>query len=177
MEIAPREGEKLIREDDILEAIEKTGDALAVVLFGGINYYTGQFFDIPAITKATHKVGAVAGFDLAHVAGNISLALHDWDVDFAVWCSYKYLNAGPGATGGAYIHERFASSTNTRRIGGWWGNDEKTRFKMEKGFVPKEDAHGWNISTAQVLNMVCLKASLEIFDEAGMEKIAIKVSR
>lgn len=174
VEVAPREGEKLLRTDDIIEAIESNGDTLALVMFGGINYYTGQFFDLEAITLAAHKVGAVAGFDLAHVAGNIDLQLHDWDVDFAAWCSYKYLNSGPGAASGLYVHERFASDMETPRLAGWWGNDEKTRFKMEKGFVPKPNASGWNISTAQVFNMVCLKASLAIFDEAGIENIRAK---
>jgi kynureninase len=143
-------------------------------MFGGMNYYTGQLFDMPAITKAGHAVKAVVGFDLAHVAGNVPLQLHDWDVDFAVWCTYKYLNAGPGAVGGVFVHQRHASDARTPRLAGWWGNDENTRFKMEKGFIPKTNAAGWNISTSQVFNTVALKASLEIFKAAGMDRIRQK---
>lgn len=174
IEIAPRTGEKLIRQEDILDAITTHAGSLAMVLLGGINYYTGQLFDLDAITKATHAVNAIAGFDLAHVAGNVPLQLHDWNVDFAVWCSYKYLNAGPGAVGGAFVHEKHAGNAGTPRLAGWWGNDEKTRFKMEKGFIPKTDATGWNISTSQVFNTVCLKASLELFEKAGIETLRKK---
>jgi kynureninase len=174
IEVGPREGEKLIREEDILTAIDQHRDSLALVLFGGINYYTGQLFDIAAITKAAHAAGAFAGFDLAHVAGNVPVRLHDWDVDFAVWCSYKYLNGGPGAVGGAYIHQRYAHNQDHIRMGGWWGNDEAIRFRMEKGFVPKPTASGWNLSTNQVFNMTGLKASLPIFDEAGIDALRAK---
>ncbi|NCI50468.1 kynureninase [Sediminibacterium roseum] len=174
IEIAPRDGEKILHTADILSSIEQHSSELALTLFSGMNYYTGQLFDMQAITNAAHKAGATAGFDLAHVAGNVPVKLHDWNVDFAVWCSYKYLNAGPGAAGGVYVHERFASDSNTPRLGGWWGNDEKTRFKMEKGFVPKTDASGWNISTAQVFNMVSLNASLELFDKAGIANLRAK---
>jgi len=174
IEISPREGERTIREEDILATIDEHKDSLALVLLGGINYYTGQLFDIKAITEATHRAGAFAGFDLAHVAGNAQTQLHDWDVDFAVWCSYKYLNGGPGAVGGAYLHEKYARNKDLIRMGGWWGNDEATRFKMEKGFIPKPDANGWNISTAQVFNMVSLKASLELFEAAGFSRILSK---
>jgi kynureninase len=174
IEISPRDGEKTLREEDILAAIEKYKDTLALVLFGGINYYTGQLFDMQAITAATHRAGAFAGFDLAHAVGNVPLQLHDWDVDFAVWCSYKYLNSGPGAAGGAYIHERYARNRDMVRLGGWWGNEEATRFKMEKGFIPKSNAGGWSLSTAQVFNMAALKASLPLFEEAGMERLRAK---
>ncbi|MES2332802.1 MAG: kynureninase [Bacteroidota bacterium] len=174
IEISPKQGEKILHTEDIVAAIEEHSESLAVVLFGGINYYTGQLFDIKRITEAAHKVNAIAGFDLAHAAGNVLLQLHDWKVDFAVWCSYKYLNSGPGAVGGVYVNEYFANDVRTPRLGGWWGNDEKTRFKMEKGFIPKTNAGGWNISTAQVFNMVCLKASLELFDKAGIEKLRAK---
>lgn len=174
VEIFPEPGEKTLRTENIIRAIEEHSDHLALVLFGGINYYTGQLFDIKQITEAAHKANAIAGFDLAHVAGNVPLLLHYWKVDFAVWCSYKYLNAGPGAVGGVYVNEYFASDVRTPRLGGWWGNEEKTRFKMEKGFIPKTNAGGWNISTAQVFNMVCLKASLELFDRAGIEKLRAK---
>lgn len=174
IEIAPIEGKKTLSTTQIIDAIDYAGNSLAMVLFGGINYYTGQFFDLKAITEATHRVGAIAGFDLAHVTGNLPLALHDWNVDFAAWCSYKYLNAGPGAVGGYYIHEKHASNENMPRLAGWWGNDEKVRFKMEKGFIPKTNASGWNISTAQVFNMVGLKASLAIIDQAGIGRMREK---
>jgi len=177
IEVSPRENEKLIREEDILNAIQLNGASLAMVLFGGINYYTGQLFNIQNITDAAHKAGAFAGFDLAHVTGNVPTQLHDWNVDFAAWCSYKYLNAGPGAVGGLFVHERHAQNVDTPHLGGWWGNDEKTRFKMEKGFVPKAGAAGWNISTAQVFNTVALKASLELFDKAGIENLRTKSIR
>lgn len=174
IEIAPREGEKTLRSEDILAVIEENADNLALVMLGGINYYTGQLFDIKTITETTHKSGAIAGFDLAHAAGNVKLELHNWNVDFAVWCSYKYLNGGPGAVAGVYVHEKFATNPSTPRFAGWWGNDEKARFKMEKGFIAKPNASGWNISTAQILNMASLKASLEIFEEAGFENIVSK---
>lgn len=174
IEIKPRAGEKLLRTDDIIKIIEENGNSIALLLLGGINYYTGQLYDIKSITAATQKIGAIAGFDLAHVAGNVPMHLHDWNVDFAVWCSYKYLNGGPGAVGGIYIHERYAGDIEYRRMGGWWGNDEKTRFKMEKGFIPQVGAGGWQVSTAQVFNMVSLKASLELFDKAGIAAIRAK---
>jgi kynureninase len=174
IEIAPLDGKKTLSTAQIIDAIEHTGNELAMVLFGGINYYTGQFFDLKAITSAAHKVGAIAGFDLAHVTGNIPLSLHDWDVDFAAWCSYKYLNAGPGAVGGYFVHEKHAINANISRLAGWWGNDEKERFKMEKGFIPKTNASGWNISTAQVFNMVGLKASLLIIDQANIHRMREK---
>jgi kynureninase len=174
IELHPREGEKTLHEEDILRAIDQNKDQLALVLFGGINYYTGQLFDMAAITDAAHRAGALAGFDLAHVTGNVPLQLHDWNVDFAVWCSYKYLNGGPGAVGGAYLHERHAGNKDMIRLGGWWGNEESTRFRMEKGFIPKPTAEGWAMSTAQVFNMVCLKASLGLFEEAGIERLRAK---
>lgn len=174
IEIAPRDGEKILRNEDILDAIEKNKNELALTIFGGINYYTGQLYDIAAITAAAQTAGAIAGWDLAHVAGNVPTQLHNWNVDFAVWCSYKYLNAGPGAVAGVFVHERHAQNTDISRLAGWWGNDEKIRFKMEKGFIPKPDASGWNLSTSQVFNMVSLKASLEIFDAAGIENLRRK---
>lgn len=174
IEIAPRENEKLIREEDILSAIEANKDQLALVFIGGINYYTGQFFDMAAITAAAHEAGAYAGFDLAHAAGNVLMELHNWKVDFAAWCSYKYLNAGPGAVSGIFVHKKHGNNPDFKRFAGWWGNDDKTRFLMEKGFVPQQGADGWNISTAQVFNMAPLKASLEIIDRAGMENLREK---
>lgn len=177
IEVAPREGEFLIREEDIFQIIDQESSSLALILLGGINYYTGQLFNMQSITKAAHKVGAVVGFDLAHVVGNVPVKLHDWEVDFAVWCSYKYLNGGPGAVGGAFIHERHAQDRNRPRLGGWWGNEETIRFKMEKGFEPKNRAEGWQLSTAQVFNMVALKASLELFESAGMAALREKSIR
>ena len=174
IEIKPRAGEKIIREEDILSVIDQHKDSLSLVLLGGINYYTGQLFDIPLITEAAHRAGALAGFDLAHAIGNVPLQLHDWGVDFAVWCSYKYLNGGPGAVGGAYLHEKYARDTDFVRLGGWWGNDEASRFRMEKGFIAKPNADGWNMSTAQVFNMVSLKASLAIIEEAGIGRMQSK---
>ncbi len=174
VEVAPRPGERIIRDEDILNAIDHHKDSLSLVLIGGLNYYTGQVFDMAAITAAAHKAGAYAGFDLAHAVGNAPLRLHDWDVDFAVWCSYKYLNAGPGAAAGAFIHEKHARNQQLIRLGGWWGNDESSRFQMEKGFVPKPTAEGWSMSTAQVFNMAALKASLAVFEEAGIERLQAK---
>lgn len=174
IEIAPREGEKTVRNEDIIQTIEANADTLALVMLGGINYYTGQLFDIKSITEVAQNAGAIAGFDLAHAAGNVHLELHDWNVDFAVWCSYKYLNGGPGAVGGLYVHEKYATDPSTPRFAGWWGNDEQARFKMKKGFIAKPNASGWNISTAPILNMASLKASLEMFKEAGFENIKAK---
>jgi kynureninase len=174
IEISPRQGEKLLRTEDILKAIAEAGDSLALTMFSGMNYYTGQLYDMKAITAAAHAEGAYAGFDLAHVVGNVPVLLHDWQADFAVWCSYKYLNGGPGAVGGVFVHEKHAGKAATPRLGGWWGNDEKTRFKMEKGFIPKPDASGWCMSTSQVFNTVCLKASLTILQEAGPQALREK---
>jgi len=174
VEIAPTPGNFCITTEEITHTIQQLGDQLAMVMLGGIQYYTGQLFDIPTITKAAHKVGAIAAFDLAHAVGNVPLHLHEWNVDFAVWCTYKYLNGGPGSVGGAYVHEKYAQDTEFPRLAGWWGNDEKTRFRMEKGFIPKPTAGGWNISTAQILNMCCLRSSLTIFDEVGIAAIREK---
>ncbi len=174
IEIAPKKGEKILHTNDIIQIIEDNKDSLAMVLFGGINYYTGQFFDLKTITQKIHEVGAIAGFDLAHVVGNIPLQLHEWNVDFAAWCSYKYLNAGPGAVGGAFIHEKHSSNINTPRLAGWWGNEEKERFKMEKGFVPKANASSWSLSTSPIFNTTALKASLAILDEAGIDNLRKK---
>lgn len=174
VEVSPREGEHLIHHEDILHAIDTNRDELALVLWGGVNYYTGQVFDIRAITEAAHTIGAIAGFDLAHAAGNISLQLHHWNVDFACWCSYKYLNSGPGAMGGVFIHERFHSDKSIERFGGWWGYDKGTRFKMEKGFKPIPTAEGWQLSTPSILLYASQKASLQIFEEAGWDNLQAK---
>lgn len=174
VEVAPREGEHLIHLEDILSAIEQHKDELALVMIGGVNYYSGQVFDMKTITAAAHKVGAIAGFDLAHAAGNIPLHLHDWDVDFAAWCSYKYLNGGPGAVSGVYIHERHATNPELIRFAGWWGHDKSTRFLMQKGFVPMPSAESWQMCNAPVMNMASLKASLELFDAVGMAALREK---
>ena len=174
IEVAPRTGGHLIQEQDLLEAIEQAGDTLALVLFGGVNYYTGQLFNISEITTAAHKVGAYAGFDLAHAAGNVMLDLHDWNVDFAAWCSYKYLNSGPGAAGCVFVHQRHGDNANLFRLGGWWGNEEKSRFKMAKDFVPQKGAASWQMSNAPVFNMVALNASLDLFEAAGMDALLAK---
>ena len=174
VEIAPREGEHLIREEDIIEKIKELGDELALVMIGGVNYYTGQLFDMKLITDAGHAVGANVGFDLAHAAGNINLKLHDWGVDFAAWCSYKYMNSSPGGVSGIFVHERHANKPELPRFAGWWGYDKETRFMMEPGFVPMEGAEGWQLSNAPVLAMATHLASLEIFHEAGMDCIGAK---
>lgn len=174
IEVNPREGENRIYTEDILQAIEKYKDELALVLFSGIHYYSGQLFDIPAITAAAHRAKAKAGFDLAHAAGNVSLQLHDWDVDFACWCNYKYLNSGPGAIGGVFIHERFHQDQRLPRFGGWWGYDKATRFKMDKGFRPIPTAEGWQLSTPSLLLYASLKAALDVFEEAGWVRLLAK---
>jgi len=177
IEIAPREGEHLIHEEDIYAAIEQAGSELALVIFGGVNYYTGQLFDMQAIAAAAHKVGAYAGFDLAHAVGNVPLHLHDWGVDFACWCSYKYLNSGPGGVGGMYVHEKYGNDPHFFRLAGWWGNDEKSRFQMKKGFVPQKGAASWQMSNAPVFNMVAHNASLDIFEKAGIKELREKSLR
>lgn len=174
VEISPRPGEHTLRHEDIEKTIQKHKNKLAIVMMGGVNYYTGQYFDLQRITQWAHEAGAIAGFDLAHAVGNKVLHLHDWKVDFACWCSYKYLNAGPGAVGGIYIHEKHAKSPNTFKLAGWWGHDEKTRFKMKKGFKPMKTAESWQMSNAQVMNMVALRASLNLFDQVGMNTLAEK---
>ncbi len=174
IEVAPRDGEWLIRDEDILEAIDANAGELAMLFFGGVNYFTGQLFDMPRLTKAAHDVGAVAGFDLAHAAGNVPLALHDWDVDFAAWCSYKYLNSSPGNVGAIFVHERHGKSFDLPRFGGWWGHDKETRFQMKPGFQPMAGAEGWQLSNVPILGMSAMKASLDVFAEAGMSALRDK---
>ncbi|MES2380525.1 MAG: kynureninase [Bacteroidota bacterium] len=173
IELKPREGEHTIRTEDIIATINANADSLALVMLGGVNYYTGQVFDMQAISKAAHAVGAYAGFDLAHAAGNLHLQLHDWGVDFAVWCTYKYLNSGPGGTSGVFVHEKHATA-DLNRFAGWWGHDEGERFQMKKGFKPIAGAQGWQLSNAQIFPMAIHKASLEMFVEAGMENLRAK---
>lgn len=174
IEIFPREGEQLIREEDVLSKISELGDELALIMIGGVNYYTGQLFDMKTITEAGHKVGAIVGFDLAHAAGNINLKLHDWGVDFAAWCGYKYLNSSPGGVSGMFVHQRHEYNPELPRFAGWWGYDKETRFQMQPGFNPMKGAEGWQLSNAPVLGMAAHLASLEIFEEAGMDRIGTK---
>ena len=166
--LRPRDGEDTLRTDDVIDAIAEAGDTLALIMLAGVQYRTGQWFDMPAITEAGHRAGALVGWDCAHAAGNVPLQLHDCDADFAVWCSYKYLNAGPGAIAGCFVHERHGSNPDLPRLAGWWGNDPKTRFKMESGFVPRAGADGWQLCNPPILAMAPLAASLDIFDRVGM---------
>ncbi|PYJ05118.1 MAG: kynureninase [Verrucomicrobia bacterium] len=176
----PRKGEFTIATEDILDLIKKHADQLAVVMFGGVNFFTGQLFDVKKIIAAAREHGIIAGFDLAHAIGNVPLSLHDWNVDFAVWCSYKYLNAGPGAVAGAFVHERHAINTKLPRLAGWFGNDPNTRFRLhlEPEFIPVASADGWQISNPPIFSMAPLRASLAIFDQAGgMESLRAKSMR
>ncbi len=174
VELTPRAGEHCLRTEDILETITEIGDELTLVMLGTVNYYTGQYFDLQAITKAAHEVGALAGYDCAHAVGNVVMELHDWEVDFAVWCSYKYLNSGPGGVSGVFVHEKHGNNPEIPRLAGWWGNDEATRFEMPRQFVPQQGAAGWQLSNAPVLPMAAHKASLEVFAEAGMKALRRK---
>ncbi|SFP62786.1 kynureninase [Parafilimonas terrae] len=171
VEVKPREGKHVLHTEDIISVIEQHAGETALVLFSGINYYSGQYFNIKTITEAAHKAGAYAGFDLAHAAGNVELNLHDWNVDFACWCTYKYLNSGPGAVSGTFIHERFARDKNFPRLAGWWGNNKLTRFKMEQNFDAIPTAEGWQLSTPPALLLAAHKAALDIFEEAGIENL------
>ncbi len=174
IELKPRESETILLTEDIEQTIAENGDSIALILLGGVNYYTGQAFDMQRITEAGHKIGAVVGFDLAHAAGNLELKLHDWNADFAAWCSYKYLNAGPGGVGGIFVHERHAMSFDLPRFAGWWGHDKETRFLMRSEFVPIKGAEGWQLSNPPILPLAALRASLDIFGEAGMENLVEK---
>ncbi|HPM30501.1 MAG TPA: kynureninase [Chryseolinea sp.] len=174
IELKPRKGEFTLRTEDILQAIQQHGKELAMVIFGGVQYYSGQFFNIKKITEAAHKVGAVAGFDLAHAAGNVPLSLHKHNVDFAVWCSYKYLNSGPGGIAGAFVHEHHANNFSLPRFAGWWGHDEAQRFQMKKGFKPMTGIDGWQLSNVPIFQSAAHLASLEIFQQAGMKNLRSK---
>ncbi|HEY9490152.1 MAG TPA: kynureninase [Chryseosolibacter sp.] len=174
IELKPRQGESFLRTDDIVNAIEENSGTLALVFFGAVQYYTGQFFDVKKITAAGHRAGAIVGFDLAHAIGNVLLDLHDNEVDFAAWCSYKYLNSGPGAIAGAFVHERHSRNLNLPRFAGWWGHDEKERFKMKKGFRPMPGVDGWQLSNHPILLSATHLAALEIIQEAGMRNLRKK---
>lgn len=174
IEIAPREGEATLRTSDIVDTIENNAESIALVLFSGVQYYTGQYFDLKSITEAGHKAGAKVGFDLAHAVGNVPVNLNESGADFAAWCSYKYLNSGPGGVSGIYVNERHANNPDLPRFAGWWGHKEDERFKMEKGFIPMEGADGWQQSNVNVLSSAAHMASLQIFNEVGMDKLRAK---
>ncbi len=173
VEVQPRVGEHILRIEDIVAKIDELGDALALVCFGGVNFYTGQAFDMAAITRAAHAVGATAGFDLAHAAGNLHLHLHDWNVDFACWCSYKYLNSGPGSVAGAFVHQRHHGK-HLPLFAGWWGHEKAERFRMERTFRPMPTVEAWQVSNAPVLSMAVHRVALEQFDRAGMAALRAK---
>ena len=168
VELMPRPGESMLRTEDIEDYLAREGESVALVMMGGVNYYTGQAFEVDRITKAAQAQGCTVGFDLAHAAGNLVLQLHDWNVDFAVWCSYKYLNAGPGSLAGCFVHERHAHRTDLPRFAGWWGHDKETRFLMPPHFRPLPGAEGWQLSNPPILPLAALRASMDIFDEVGM---------
>lgn len=177
--VKPREGEAALRTEDIEAVLEARGSEIALVLFPGVQYFTGQYFDCERISRAAHRAGAMVGLDLAHAAGNVVLRLHDWEVDFGVWCSYKYLNAGPGAVGGCFVHRRHGRDAALPRLAGWWGNDPATRFGMHlvPDFVPVQGAEGWQLSNPPILSMAPLRAALALFDRAGMTVLRDKSER
>jgi kynureninase len=174
IELTPRPGEFCVRDEDVDELIERQGDTVALILLGGVNYATGQAFDMQRITARGHARGCVVGFDLAHAAGNLPLRLHEWVPDFAVWCSYKYLNGGPGCVGGCFVHEQHARACELPRYAGWWGHEEKIRFDMGSEFQPMAGAEGWQLSNPPILALAPLRASMEIFHDAGVERLRAK---
>lgn len=171
IQLTPRPNEETLRTEDIEAVLREHGEEIALVMLGGVNYYTGQFFDLEYLTKVGHEIGAMVGFDLAHAVGNVCLKLHDWEVDFAVWCHYKYLNSGPGAIAGAFVHDKHLHDPNIPRFEGWWGHDKNTRFLMGDTFQPMASAESWQLSNAPVFSMTPLLASLELFDEVGMDQL------
>jgi len=176
IKLKARAGETTVRAEDIAQIISEKGDEIALIMLGGVNYYTGQVFDFETITNLAHQKGILVGFDLAHAAGNIKLELHKWNVDFAVWCSYKYLNSGPGSVAGAFVHEKHHKS-NLPRFAGWWGHNKENRFKMPDDFEPIASAEGWQLSNPPILSLAAIRASLSIFDEVGMDRLVEKSKR
>lgn len=174
---SPREGEDLLRLEDLAEILDKQGDQIALLMLGGVHFYTGQFLDLEEIVKMGHAAGCVVGFDLAHAAGNVPLCLHDWGADFAAWCSYKYLNSGPGGVAAAFVHEKHTQDPHLLRLAGWWGNDPDKRFAMEDAFVPVASADAWQLSNAPILSMAALRASLDVFAQTSMEALREKSIR
>lgn len=174
VEIKKRDGEHNFRTEDILKVIDEVGEACALVLIGGVNYYTGQVLDMETITQAAKKTGAFVGWDLAHAAGNVALKLNDWGVDFAAWCSYKYMNSGPGSASGYFVNEKYHNNTNIPRLEGWWGHHKEERFLMAPEFIPEPDANAWQISNAPILSLAPYLSSLQMFEEVGMEAIIKK---
>lgn len=174
IELNPTEGNAIVEWDDIEQVMEEHGNSIALIMVGGVNYYSGQLYDMKRITEIGHRYGCKVGFDLAHAIGNVPLSLHEWGVDFAVWCGYKYLNSGPGSVGGCFVHEKQADQPDLPRFAGWWGHDKETRFKMPPDFIPIKGAEGWQLSNPPILPLAAMRASLEIFDEAGMEKLRQK---
>ena len=173
IKLKPRDGEVIIRSEDIIKVIEENSETASLIMLGGVNYYTGQVFDMKLITHEAHKHNIVVGFDLAHAVGNIELFLNEWGVDFAVWCSYKYLNSGPGSVAGVFIHEKHHNN-NLERFAGWWGHDKESRFKMPDKFIPINTAEGWQLSNPPILSLAAVRASLSIFDEVGMQALIQK---
>ncbi|MFB4302710.1 kynureninase [Actinomadura sp. NTSP31] len=175
--LAPRPGEDNLRTEDVLAFLEREGGTVALLMLGGVNYLTGQLMDMPAITKAGRAAGAVVGWDLAHAAGNVPLRLHDWDVDFAAWCTYKYLNSGPGAVAGCFVHERHVADPSVPKLSGWWGTEPSVRFRMEPDIAPPASADAWQLSNPPILALAPVLASLEIFDRVGMAALRARSER
>lgn len=171
IQLTPRIGEETLRMEDIASTLRQYGDEIALVMLGGVNYYTGQYFDLEQITEIGHEIGAMVGFDLAHAVGNVQVQLHDWNVDFAVWCHYKYLNSGPGSIAGAFVHQKHLNAPNIPRFEGWWGTNKETRFQMGAEFEAMASAESWQLSNAPVFSMTPILASLELFDEVGMDNL------
>jgi len=174
IELTPRPGESCLHDEDIDALIAREGHEIALIMLGGVNYATGQAFDMARITRAGHARGCVVGFDLAHAAGNLLLKLHEWGPDFAVWCSYKYLNGGPGCIAGCFVHERYTHSWELPRFAGWWGHDEGSRFEMGPEFQPMPGVDGWQLSNPSIVSLAILRASMDIFHEAGIEQLRAK---